>query len=76
MRIFLVLLALTLPASAKDVMLVLNDQEQAALRHILDSATKSEGLQVAQATVYLLNKLNTAPEVTERKNDSNKEAPP
>lgn len=54
-------------ASAKDVMLVLNDQEQAALRRVLDSATKSEGMQLAPITVYLLNKLNSAAEVVERK---------
>lgn len=67
MRIFLVLIALSTAAEAKDVMLVLNDQEQAALRRVLDSATKSEGMQLAPITVYLLNKLNSAAEVVERK---------
>jgi len=62
-----VVAASTGSASAKDVMLVLNDQEQAALRRVLDSATKSEGMQLAPITVYLLNKLNSAAEVVERK---------
>jgi hypothetical protein len=55
---------------AKDVMIILNDQEQTALRRVLDSATKSEGIQVAPITVYLLNKLNSAMEVVEHKDNS------
>jgi len=70
MRIFLVLIALAVPAEGRDVMIVLNDQEQAALRRVLDSATKAEGIQIAPMTVYLMNKLNAAMEVVERKEDS------
>lgn len=76
MRVFLALLLLSSSASAKDVILVLTEQEQAALRHVLDAATKAEGMQVAPATVYLLNKLNTAPEAVEHKDDAKKDAPP
>jgi hypothetical protein len=66
---FIIILALLYPftAQAKDVALMLNDQEQAALRQILDVATKAGGMQIAPNTVYLLNKLNTAPVVTDHK---------
>ena len=69
MRIFLLLIALSTSADAKDVMIILNDQEQAAMRRVLDSATKSEGIQVAPITVYLLDKLNKAMEVVEKKDN-------
>ena len=58
-------LLLLTPAQAKDVMLVLNDQEREALKHALDVATKSAGMEIAPLTVYLLNKLNAAPTVVE-----------
>lgn len=67
MRIFLILVALSTAAEGKDLMIILNDQEQAALRRVLDSATKSEGIQIAPITVYLLDKLNKAMEVVEHK---------
>jgi hypothetical protein len=70
MRILLILIALSTSVRAKDVMIILNDQEQTALRRVLDSATKSEGIQVAPITVYLLNKLNSAMEVVEHKDNS------
>lgn len=50
-------------AHAADRALMLTDDEQAAFRHILDVATKAEGLSIAQNTVYFLNKLNSAPTV-------------
>ena len=64
---------LSTKAPAKDVMIILNDQEQTALRRVLDSATKSEGIQVAPITVYLLNKLNSAMEVVEHKDNSDQQ---
>lgn len=67
MRFFILLVALSASAQAKDVMMVLTDQEQAALRHVLDAATKAEGMQVAPVTVYFQNKLNTAMEVVDHK---------
>ena len=65
-RIFLTALVLAFPAQAlaADKALILSDDEQAALRHVLDVATKAEGLQIAQTTLFLLNKLNSAPVVT------------
>ena len=67
-RIALAMLVLPLAAtgaSAADHMLVLSDQEMAALYQVLDSATKAQGLQIAPQTVYLLNKMKAAPVVTE-----------
>lgn len=61
------LLFLSAPACAADKALMLNDQEQAALRHVLDVATKAQGIEIAPMTVYLLNKLNAAGVVTESK---------
>jgi hypothetical protein len=69
MRSFLFLIALSTAAQAKDVMIILNDQEQAAYKRVLDSATKAEGVQIAPITVYLMNKLNQAMEVVERKDN-------
>lgn len=69
MRVFLVLMALSTAAQAKDLMIIFNDQEQAALRKVLDSATKSEGMNIAPITVYMLNKLNSAMEVVEHKDN-------
>ena len=65
-RIILTALVLTfsVQALAADKALILSDDEQAALRHVLDVATRAEGLQVAQTTLFLLNKLNSAPVVT------------
>jgi hypothetical protein len=53
-------LALVAPASAKDISITLNDEEQKALVQILDTATKAGGLQVAQATVWFAKKLDDA----------------
>lgn len=63
------LLALTATAHATDRALILNDDEQAALRQILDAATRAQGIQIAPVTVYLLNKLNSAPAVVEHKDE-------
>lgn len=70
MRYPLVLLLLaTVPAGAADRAVVLNDTETAALLDALDEATKAKGLAIAPNTVYLANKIRTAPIVTERKED-------
>jgi hypothetical protein len=61
------MLVMSAPARSADKALILNDQEQAALRNVLDIATKAEGLKIAPATVYLMNKLDAAGVVTERK---------
>lgn len=53
-------------ASAKDVALILNDQQRASLVQILDLATKAYGLQVAPATVQLKGLVDAAPEVTQQ----------
>lgn len=58
------LLALITTANAADKALILSDDEQVVFRHVLDVATKAEGLGIAQNTLYLLNKLNSAPVVT------------
>lgn len=47
-------------ASAKDVMIILNDDDQQAFRTVLDQATRYGGIQSAPLTLYLLNKLNGA----------------
>lgn len=76
MRLFLIAaILLTVPsiASAKDVALILNDDEQNAFRAVLDAATKAQGIQIAPMTVYLLNKLNSAGTVVEHKDDAPKE---
>jgi len=79
MRIVLVILLLAFAsrANAADTALILNDQEKAALLEALDEATKAKGLAIAPNTVYLANKIRTAPVVTDRKDnpDPPKEAP-
>lgn len=63
------LIALSVPSFAQDRALVLNDQEAAALRQVLDQATRSGDTKFARITVYLLNKLEAAPIVTDHKDD-------
>lgn len=64
-----------LSAYAAEKALMLNEQEQAALLKVLDTATKSGGIEIAPSTVYLLNKLNTAPTVVEHKDPAKQDAP-
>jgi hypothetical protein len=52
-------LLLVSTAYAKDINLPLNDQEQAALRQILDIATKAGGLEIAPATIHFAEKIKT-----------------
>jgi len=56
------------PAGAKDVALILNDQDQATLAQLLDGALRTQGLGAASA-VYFWQKLKAAPAVTERQDD-------
>lgn len=62
-------LALASPATAKDVNLLLTDQEQRGLAEVLDQAVRSGGLQAAPNAIYFFNKLKTAV-------DSSNAAPP
>jgi hypothetical protein len=73
----IVVMLLAAPVAAKDYMLSLNDQERAALREILDAAVRANGLvgSVTRNSVFLLDKLNAAPEIVERKDDEQKEPP-
>lgn len=57
------------PAYAAEYMIVLSDAEKTALVEILDEATKAKGLSIANNTVHFLNKIRSAPVVTERKDD-------
>ncbi len=68
MKYLLALLMLTSPCYAADRALILNDQEQAALRVILDAAIKSQGLNgVSRNAFFLSDKLDAAGIVTESK---------
>lgn len=74
-RLIVALLIISAPARAADYALVINDAEKAALIEALDEATKAKGLAIANKTVFLLNKIQTAPMVTDRKEDPPKETP-
>jgi len=63
MRVLIFLFAFVISAQAKDVMLVLTDQEQTALMQILDIATKAQGLQIANNTIHFMQQLQSAPAV-------------
>lgn len=76
MRVVIALLAMLTAAQAKDVALVLDDNDQIILRQVLDRATKALGMEIAPATVRLLNKLNTAPVVTSRTESEEKPKEP
>jgi len=59
MKQILVLAAVLLaaPAGARDIILPLNDQEQASLRQLLDHAVKNGGLSVAPAATHFSEKM-------------------
>ena len=59
MRILAVGMLLASAAQAKDINLPLTEQEQAALREILDMATKAGGLSIARATIHFDEKIKT-----------------
>jgi hypothetical protein len=63
-------------AHAADKALLLNDNEQAIFRQILDAATKAGGIQAAPYTVYFLNKLDAAPAVVPHKDEPAPAPPP
>lgn len=85
MKTFLIsafaVLSITVPVAAKDVALILNDQERQVLVQILDEATKAKGLLIARQSVYMLNKLDSAAEVvphndkTDKPEETQKSAP-
>ena len=56
-------------AHAADKALILNDQEQAAYRAILDTAVRANGLNTVSRNAFILSdKLDAAGVVTEQKN--------
>lgn len=55
-------LALPVPASAKDVTVTFNDDEQKALWAVFDAAIKAEGMKLSGNAVYLWQKLQAAAE--------------
>lgn len=71
MKRFIAIYALlfALPANAADRAIMANEQEIAALVQLIDEALKSKGVSVVQNSSYWLNKLHSAPIVTERKDD-------
>ena len=58
--LFLFLFLSCCPAQSAEKMFILNDQEQAAFMAVLDAATRAQGLQIADVTIHLRNKLNGA----------------
>jgi hypothetical protein len=70
------LLVLTTQSFAADKALMLNDDEQTALRQILDVATRAQGLQIAPTALYFINKINAAPSVVPHKDDAPKAEEP
>jgi hypothetical protein len=60
-RVILITLLLSFPAQAADKMLILNDQEQAALRAILDTAIHAQGLTAVSRNAFVFSdKLDAA----------------
>lgn len=71
------LLLFTLPASAADKALVLNDGQQAALKQTLDAAIRANGLSTTSRNALILSDmLDAAPVVTARTDDKPKEDKP
>lgn len=70
MKYLALALLLSVPAQAADKALILNDQEQAAYRAILDSAIKANGLSPISRNAFILSdKLDASGVVTEHKAD-------
>lgn len=59
-------------ARAKDVALILNDQEQTMLYQALDGTVRAQGLNAAPSMLHLLDRLRSAPIVTDTKIDAPK----
>ena len=78
MRFWLPLLLLVVPAQAKDVMLILTEQDKIALVQLLDMATHDRGLAVARNTLYFVDRINNAPEVVKQEDhpDEKKDSKP
>lgn len=77
MRVLLVVFLMCTPVMAKDYMVVLNEQELAAMRELLDAAVRASGLHgnATRNAVILMDKINAAPEVVERKDGTTPEVP-
>jgi hypothetical protein len=67
MKYLAILMLLISSAQAADKAVILSDQEQVALRNILDIATKAQGLAIAGDALYFANKINQAGVVTDQK---------
>lgn len=74
MRVFVAVLFFVFAtgAQAKDVALILNDQDQAMLLQLFDGALKADGLKAANA-VYFWQKLKAAPSIEEHKDTPEKQ---
>ena len=59
-RLALALLLLTSPALAKDITVTMDEQAWAANIQLLDAATKAQGLAVAQAALFIKDKIEAA----------------
>lgn len=75
MKTALFLLALTLPASAADYAVILNEEEKKALIALLDAAVRANGLSSAGNAAWLAQKINAAGVVTEQKQAPTEEPP-
>lgn len=75
---WLIALAMLLPSPGKaaDRAILASEQEVAALIQLIDEALKAKGVTVAQNAVYWLNKIQSAPVVTERKDEPDKPKDP
>lgn len=65
----------TLPAQAADYAVIINDAEKTALIQALDEAVKSKGLAIARNVVILVDKITSAPSVTEQKQEEKPKEP-
>lgn len=74
----LIALLLATPASAKDITITLNDQEQKVMMAILDSALKAGGLANLQPVLQFVTKLQAAvgPVVPPKPAEEPKKGPP
>lgn len=74
-RLALIGMLFSAPAWGADRAIVASEQEVTALVQLIDDALKARGVAVAQNAVYWLNKLQSAPIVTDRKDDPPKDTP-
>lgn len=51
----------SLPASAKTIVLTLNEVDQKAMLQILDGAVRAGGLRATEQVAHILNMMQTAP---------------